>query len=668
MLAAGVLVYFALPAEPAPFWGPGGLAGAGAIAALAWRLRARLPWLGVAALALAAAGAGFSLALLRTASVEAPILEARLGPVTVRGVVEQVSVRSARDMRVLLRPESVERVAEDRLPAKVRLRLRGAMPALQPGDRIGVLATLMPPQGPVAPGAFDFARRAYFDRIGAVGFSLGAPEVIGRAPPRGLWDRLAQTVERTRAGLTRHIQERLGPQIGGLAAALVTGDRGGLAQSDYEALRDAGLAHLVAISGLHMGLVGGLAFFALRAGLAAVPGLALRYPIKKWAALAALAAAAGYLALSGAPVSAQRAFLMLGLVFGAVLVDRPALTLRTVALAALVMITLTPEAVLEAGFQMSFAAVIALVAAYEVVSARARPEGRGLLLRVGLGLGAIVFSSLVAGFATAPYAAYHFGQFANGETIANLGAMPLMSFLVMPSAMLAAMLTPMGLDAPFWALMGLGLGGILGIGEWISAAPFAVTRLPAGPPAAILILTFALLWLCLWRGPIRLGAGLFAGLGILIWSLAPQPDILIGAGAKQVAVRLDDGRLSFASERKQRYEAERWLQRDGDGRALRAAAQGPGRTCDGEGCVFLRDGQRIALAWSRAALEDDCRGADIVIARFPVRACNSARVLIDWVDLKRRGTHAVFLEEGQARLRTVAQARGDRPWARHHGR
>jgi competence protein ComEC len=670
-MAAGVVCYFSLAVEPGLAIAIAALAGAAGSMIAGWVLRQRAPACAILSFGAAALSCAFALAILRTAAVDAPVLSERIGPVETRGIVETLSVRNARDVRVVIRPQAIGDLPGRDLPDRVRLRVRGDLPELMPGARIAVRAVLMPPQPPVSPGGYDFARRAYFDRIGAVGFSMGKVRVLGQADPVSTGDSVARGIERVRTGLTRRIQSYLGDPAGGLAAALVTGDRGGLGEEDYAALRDAGLAHLVAISGLHMGLVGGLAFFALRALLAAIPGLALHRPIKKWAALGAIAAAGIYLALSGAPVSAQRAFVMLTLVFGAVLVDRPALTMRTVALAAIVMIAVTPEAVLEAGFQMSFAAVIALIAAYEMVRVR-RPEerqARGYLRRFAVGILAIAFSSVVAGAATAPIAAYHFGHFSNAETVANLGAMPLMSLWVMPAAMVATALVPVGLDGPAWMLMAVGLEAILWIGYTVSSWPFAVTHIPAGPPLALGAILLALLSACLWRGSLRLTAVpvLLAGIGI--WAMAPQPDLLVGAGARQIAMRSVDGSLVFSTARRNRFEAERWLERAGaaprraEKPILEAAAP-----CDGEGCLVTVAGFRIAHSWRRGALEDDCRTADIVVAPFPVRACPSAQRVIDWVDTRRRGTHAVYLRGETIRIRTVSEARGRRPWAGPPGR
>jgi len=290
-------------------------------------------------------------------------------------------------------------------------------------------AVVTPPPAPAAPGAFDFQRYAFFKRIGGVGFALGPAEIIGRTEAPGL----AVRIDHLRQRLATRIRSQLGGTTGAVAAALMTGDRGAIPETVMTSIRDAGLAHLLAISGLHIGLVAGVVFVSIRAGLALLPAVALRFPIKKWLAAVALLAAFAFALIAGATVPTQRAFLMIGLVLLAVLLDRRALTMRPVAWAAVVILTLQPESLLSAGFQMSFAAVTALVAAYEALREAPflRPAstlgGRAARYLVGVAL-----STLIAGAATAPFAVFHFNRFADYGLAANMLAVPITALWIMP--------------------------------------------------------------------------------------------------------------------------------------------------------------------------------------------------------------------------------------------
>ena len=411
----------------------------------------------------------------------------------------------------------------------------------------------------------------------------------------------------------------------------MTGDRGGIPENTLQDLRDAGLAHLLAISGLHMALFAGTLFWGVRAALALVPGLALTAPIKKWAAALALAGAAGYLLVSGASVATQRAFVMFALIFIAVLTDRPAITLRNVALAALIILVLTPEAVLEASFQMSFAAAAALVAFYEgargwVTRLSQAAVERGWAARGALYLGGIALTSIVASLATSPFAAFHFNRVVDFGLVANLAALPLVGFIVMPAALVAFILMPVGLEAlPLW-VAGQGIHAILWVAHQVASWPGAVSLLPAMPQ-------------------VTLAATALGGL------------------------RLPDGTLTLSSSRSGSFSGEVWLRRDADRRDVGEAAGA--FSCDGQGCV--RDHPllgTVSLARDWQAAMEDCQQADILVTPLYVPRRCAAPLIIDRGVLSRRGAHALYLEEGGhgdggQRLRVIAACDliGDRPWS-----
>ncbi|WP_370628993.1 ComEC/Rec2 family competence protein [Celeribacter sp. PS-C1] len=395
---------------------------------------------------------GFLSAGLRTQLVAEPVLTFRYyGPV--EGRVIKID-RSASDaLRLTLDQVTLRDFASSRTPARVRISLHGSQDFVtpEPGLRLAMTAHLSPPPGPTEPGGFDFQRMAWFDRLGAVGYTrtpvLRAAEVD---PSPLLW------VHRLRQTLSTSLQNQLPGEIGAFAAAILTGDRSGISQETAEHLRGANLSHLLAISGLHMGLLTGAVFFALRLMLAMIPGAALKWPLKKLAAGGALAAGAFYLALSGFNVATERAFVMVSVMLVAVLLDRQAISLRAVAIAALILLVLQPEVLPEPGFQMSFAATTALVAVFSLV------RRMNLMVRWPNWLRAVatvILSSAVAGIATAPVAAAHFNRIADFGLIANVAAVPIMGALVMPAAIVAVLLTPFGLQGFALFVMGLGFAG-----------------------------------------------------------------------------------------------------------------------------------------------------------------------------------------------------------------
>jgi len=664
-LGTGISLYFALRAEPPPWAGAVALAVAvaGGVAAR------RRPALVVLAVALGALALGFATAQFRAARVAAPVIEKRWGPAGLEGrVVSAEVLPNAR--RAVLDQVVIAGIPAERTPARVRVRIAGAGEGrmLVPGDRVKARAVLLPPPAPSAPGGFDFQRLAWFQRLGAVGFTLGAPEVL---PSEGRRAGFALRL----AGLRQRIDERVRAAVegpaGAVAAALMTGRRGAIPPDVIDAMRDSGLAHLLAISGLHIGLLAGLIFFGVRAALALVPGLALRYPVKKWAAAAALAGAFAYLLISGATVPTQRAYLMIGLVLLAVLLDRTAMSMRLVGWAAAAILLLAPESLLGASFQLSFAAVVALIAGYETMGwplARwGRQEGGGWWRRPVVYLAGVAMTTLIAGSATGIFAIYHFNRFAIYGLAGNLMAVPLMALWIMPWGLVAFLLMPFGLESLALAPMGLGVEAMLSVARTVAGWQGSVALIPAMPTGALVLAVFGGLWLCLWRGRWRLigTAGIAAAL--LTIPFVRPPGVLITGDARLIAVRTADGGYMLSSKRAGRFAAGRWLRRAGERQGLdwpREGASADGRlTCDAAGCLYRAHGRVVALVSDERALAEDCAVADVVISTEPVRAgCRRPEIVVDRFDLWREGGHALWLGPDRLRVESVNGARGDRPW------
>ena len=549
-LGIGIALYFSLPMEPAPYSGVLAML-ISALAALV--VRRRLAWF-LSALAVLAVSAGFSAAQLRSALVDAPVLTKQMRAAKVSGRVVANEIRVA-GQRLLLDHVRINGLDRGATPERVRITLRGeAQKRALPGEWVSLRATLSPPSPPVAPGAFDFARQAYFKRLGGIGFAYGGARFIDPVEAAGGGD-WGLALGRLRQAVTGRLRAGLDGEAGDVAAALLTGERGAISKQTLAAIRDAGLAHLLAISGLHMGLFAGVVFFAMRAALALWEPVALRHNIKKWAALAALGGMTFYLFLSGATIPTQRAYMMGALVIGAVLLDRTAISMRSVALAAVAVLLVQPESLLGPSFQMSFAAVVALVAVFEVVNERLSESDTAYhwsnrFRRYFIGLSLM---TVIANLATGPFAIYNFNRFAVYGLAANLIAVPLTALWIMPWGMAALLLMPVGLEALALAPMGWGIDGLIAVAQGVAAWPGAVKLLPAMPMLGLAAAAGGGLWLCLWRGKWRwAGAPVFA-LALLSTSLNPSPDLLIDDAGKLFAVRMANGELALSSRRAARF-------------------------------------------------------------------------------------------------------------------
>ncbi len=671
-LGGGCAVFFSLKAEPAA-----GPLLAGAVAAAAAWLAARRMGLGrlwtLPLMLLACFALGVAVAKLRTDAVTAPIAPSMARPTVVEGWVVDVDSPGAAGPRVVIAPVRVRGLAPRDTPVRLRATVRGAAP--EPGEPVRLFAILNPPPAPASPGAYDFGRTAFFQGMGGVAFGLGAvrPAALP-APPWRL--RLEMWINAVRYDLARRIVARQGERAGGIAAAMTTGHEAWLDTADVEVMRDSGLAHILSISGLHMAVVGGFAFFLVRLLVAAWPWLALRVPGKKVAAWAGLLAVGTYLVISGHPPPAERAAVTASIAFLAILLDRQAITMHALAVAAFVVLLLQPEAIVTPGFQMSFAATAALVALVEAWPVRPReisaPWPILLVQRGGAWVGAAVLASLVAGAATGPFAMQHFNRTAIYGLAANLATAPVSDFLIMPALTLGALLEPLGAGAPLLWLAARGIELMLAIGTWTAGLPGAVRTVASAPDFVLPIAFLGVLFCCLWRGPLR-WLGLPFAAAVMLWPRAPTPDLWIGDGGTNAAW-VEAGEAVVARPGVRRFAVDVWSRRRGVAPVERPDA---GWTCTRFSCApETADAGPLALWWGKGApsveqLDALCAAAPVVSVRAPVAALPAScgeRLVLDGVDYARGGAVELWRDGPAAdnlwRAVWSAEVRGDRPWSR----
>jgi competence protein ComEC len=659
----GTIIYFAAEREPAP-WAAAVLLGATVLAAILCRHR---PFAFPTTVGVAAVAAGFATATIKREIIVHPVLSAPAWNAELAGFVEAREERERSD-RVVVRLErsSGARLSEKLERVRVSVR-KGTAPPV--GSFIEFKARLSPPLEPLRPGGYDFARDMYFQRIGASGFVLGPVRTIEAPHAAGLRLRYAAFIEGMREAIDKRIRTILPGDKGAIASALITGKRDAISTPVNEAMYVSGLAHVLSISGYHMAVVAGITFFVLRALFALMPAFSSRHPIKKWAALAALGAAAFYLVLSGAEVATQRSFIMIGIVLVGVMIDRPTLTFRTLTAAAFGVLLLAPEAIVHPSFQMSFAATLALVAGYQqglpwMSKGGDTPLAAKIALWGGREIVGLLIVSLLAGTATIPYIAYHFHRISPYGVVANLIAMPIVSAWIMPIGILGLMSMPLGLDSWCWWLMGAGIEWMMLVAAWVTSFPGALGRMAAFGASPLLMCTGGLLVLCLLRTPLRFIGGLIMGGAIILMLRAPQPDVLVAADGSAVALRGANGRLSMIKSGNDVFAFREWLAADADPRTAKDDTLGEGIRCDAAGCIGkLRDGSLVAIAKTSEAFEEDCRRAVVVVSsRDAPPGC--AALVIDrnvW-----RGSGAMALHRrGKDFAIAAARPRGyDRPWAR----
>ncbi len=653
LMGGGVGAYFFLKEEPSHLLA---LATTGVLAFIGLLARKR-PAVLVLISILLSFSVGFSAAVLRARLVSAPVLFTETGPRMVSGTIRDV--RHYPDaLVVVLDDVSIEKILPERTPKRVRLRFAGKTPPLlETSQKISVLAALSPPPPPAWPGGYDSRRSLYFQRIGGTGFVLGKPEVENSDFHKG-W--LGGFRER----ISRRIKEIDAGPGGQLTDAVLTGNAPVINQQVLSDMRDSGLAHLIAISGMNIGIVAGFVFILLRRFMAFFPAFALRYSIKKWAVLPAIAAATAYTFLAGAPIPALRSLLMTTLVLVGVILDRAALSMNLVAFSAAIILLLLPEALMGASFQLSFSAVIALVAAFDIL--RGRVSSQGKFWKILHHVGSVAFSSVVAGLATLPFALFHFQRMAFYGVLANMLAVPLTTFVVMPFGFLGMLLYPLGLDRPFFQMAIWGNRLIVADARIVAGWPGAAFNVPPVSLYCLLLFCLGSLWFAIWKGRWR-HAG-FAVIALsLVWGLVPRnpPDIFLSDDGKRAGI-VENGILYASSRRTDGYVTQSWQRQAGAKNVIpwpgNGKCEGP-VCCDSLGCVARIKGHVVAFPRHLEALLADCEKASLVVSpwRIEKNRCRSGVLALQ--DFRQKGSHLLRLEDdGAVFAKTDAEVYGRRPW------
>lgn len=666
-IALGVGWYFSLRSEP-PVTLTVLVAGA-LITALSLFYPARykhiaLTTLWFCALAVFLVVLGFGAAQLRTVSIKTVMLSDEASPVEVVGTVSAIErLDEDNSGRLILKNLRIEDVNRGETPEKIRIKVHDTG-EVRVGDKISVLAGLNPPSPPVVPYGFDFQRYAYFKQIGAFGFAYQKPVVIQEKTE----STISLFLEELRHGIGQTIEQTLHGQQLAIVTALMTGQRSLIRETDWEALRNAGLAHMLAISGLHVGLIAAVVFFIARFLMVLSTGFSLRHPVKKYAAVFALLAAFAYVLLVGSTIPAQRALMMTGIVLIGVMLDRVAISLRLLALAASALLLFRPESLMSASFQMSFSAVACLIVFYEHIRKfwSAFYAGAGWWRRLMLYMGGVSITTIIASLATGLFSLYHFQQFAFLGIISNLLAVPVLAFIVMPAAVISFFLMPFGAGFIPLKIMGMGVSAILAIAHDVSVIPYAALFPPAMPLSALVMTVIGTLFLILWKGYGRMLSICFFVLAAVFLFQHKQPDIYISSGSKLVAIRDKAGLLHVNNRVHDRFALSTWLRFNGqneDDKPLWEKMEG--MRCGEWGCHIVKKGRKIAFSEHAGGSREDCGWANILISAEPVKQCRSD-IVIDRFDGWKYGAHAIWLDSNK--VISVSDVRGMRPWTVRNSR
>ncbi len=608
--------------------------------------------------------AGFATIMVKSTLLAAPALE-RPWTGTFNGRVESVEDVSARNIVRYV----IDTGGYNELPEKIRINVpvENHIEGAKPGAIVQLKARLVPPPGPALPRSYDFARQAWFWGIGATGSALTPPKLI--SPPTGqgaFWQ-----VQREK--LAKHIREAMPKGTGGIGAALLVGSRGAISEEDAEALRNSGMAHLLSVSGLHVTAVVGGAFLLVSKLLALNPFIALRIRVPVAAAGCSAVVAVGYTLLTGAEVPTVRACVAALLILAALAMGREALSLRLLAAGACIVLLFWPEALAGPSFQLSFAAVATIILVHDspLIQGLTGRRDEPLFFKGWRFVASLLVTGLAIEIALAPIALFHFHKSGLYGALANIIAIPLTTFVVMPLQIIALLFGSIGADGPFWWLAGQGVAAIAGLAHWVSNAPGAVLLLPSMPRWSFGLTIAGGLWLAIILGRWRLLGLVPVAVGMFAMATAPRPDLLVTGDGQHVAVIDADGQIIMLRPRAGDY-AISMLSENAAVNAEPISMDGwPNAQCSLDICSFQIS--TPTRNWAVVATRSDylvptmelaaaCKRADIVIsARYLPWSCKPRWLKADRDFLERHGGLSFYLDKG--RVETVAATTAHQPWS-----
>lgn len=677
-LGVGSAIYFGLNNEPSAFTTAGAFSGCVFLFVAMFRLYQKKHDSISVLCALIFAGClvsvatGFTASHIKTDFVATPMLNRETRPVMVEGTLDHREDQEGKKGTLLFLSDlKIEKYPADKTPVKIRITTRKPTDA-RAGDRVKFLAKLTPLSPPVAPDAYDFARHYYFESIGALGYALSNVEVLQNADEDNL------NLENIRTSISKIIFETVPMREAGIVSALMTGERAAIDDADWDALRASGLAHIISISGLHVAMVAAPVFFIVRFCLALFPFIALRLPIKKIAAFVALIVCCLYVGLVVPSVPTTRALLMTGVALMAIMLDRSPFSLRLVALSAILVLLVSPESIWSVSFQMSFAAVTALVAVAEamrpVVSTLYADAGwikKGLLF-----IGGVLMTSTIASIATAPFSLYHFQQVASYSVLANALSVPISGIMIMPMVIVSFLLIPLGMADWSLKILGKGVEWLLDIARWTQDLPGALVTAPTQP--FLFLLCIVLMGGCfiLFCGRLKYFVSIiFFGGAILSLMFFVRPAILVSEDGEVMAVRAENT-VYLSNKNKDKFAVTTWLKnwdvpRDNvkifpRNDKIILNDKGDFIACDGAGCRIQKDGHEIVYSKRLYELRQDCDWADIVVSptRLSRHFCGGKYIIqYGYYELRRQKGFALSFVKNELKIKTVQEVRGERPWS-----
>ncbi len=672
-IGTGILIYFGLPYEP--LWWIGITGTAFSCLFLIFLRILKVEYLGGWFLVLVSLTtfSGFTAAQFRTHSLKTYLFNYPSKVQTIQGDIKKIE-QMPKGLRLTLEKITLSPIKLKHPLKRIRITFKGKLSSGQdnliPGQKVEFKGVLLPPNPPIAPGAYDFRKKAFFEQISAVGYGVTAPRTleVSLSQAQGLRSKIFTWITKVRHSLTRHLKTTINGSAGAIAAALITGDRSGISEELREHFANSGLAHILAISGLHLSIVVGLAFLILRKGLAFIPALALRYPIKKWAAAFAIILTFFYLVLCDFAIPAQRAFLMTGIILLAVITDRTALTMRNVALAAMVILLLLPESIISPSFQMSFAAVIALVSGYEILRKPLEnwrtncPNWWQTLLFYLFG---ITFSTILATIATTPYIVYTFNRFTLHSLPANILCIPLLSFILMPTLILYLILSLFSSSEYLAIALQKIISFMIKIASTISSWPGSMLLVPSVSPYILVIFTLSFLWFALWKTRWRGWGSVGILLAIILSSFEKKPDIFVASDKNLICLLDAKGKGWVNSLQAGKFSRETWLKM--------VALQEVQKILENDEdqptemivtplmYKMMKDGKTVTIY--RSAQENNLiTKPDLTIIPHLMEASGIPNVLTGH-DLKMKGGHFIWITREGVKIRTVRDEVGNRPWS-----